>query len=148
MLRAERELLDQADDFELPRRFSAAERQQPPSGLGPRIAEPGPADRYGLADTGGRAAAERRWRNARTVDSPAHEQAGAAMVAAALDCRRAGLSRPVSEEVLVGCTWTRPTWTRESPAALDPASFEQGLAWATESSKARALCCRRRGGRL
>jgi uncharacterized protein len=135
LLRAERELLDQAVDFELPRRFSATERERAAErAWDPRIADAlAHAGQYGLAEylaAGPRL--WRRWRNARAVDSSAYEQVGAAVVAAALDCRRAGLSRSVSEEVLRGLY--------RDPAYLDPPVvgrlapdvFEQGLAWATE----------------
>jgi hypothetical protein len=116
VLRAERELLDQARDFELSRGFSATERRQAAERTwDPRIADAlARAGRYGLAEylaAGPRL--WRRWRNARAVDGPTHEQAGAAMVAAALDCRRAGLARPVSEEVLAGLYL--------DPIYLDPA---------------------------
>jgi tetratricopeptide (TPR) repeat protein len=134
-LRAERELLDQATDFELPRRFSETERQQAAEWTwDPRIADAlAHAGRYGLAEylaAGPRL--WRRWRNARAVDSLAHEQTGAAIVAAALDCRRAGLTRPVSEKVLAGL-YLDPTYLDPAVAGrLDPAVFQQGLAWATE----------------
>jgi uncharacterized protein len=135
VLRAERELLDQAVDFELPRRFSAGERQRAAERVwDPRIADAlTHAGRYGLAEylaAGPRL--WRRWRNARAVDGPADEQAGAAMVAVALDCRRAGLTHPVSHELL-HALYRDPAYL-EPPVAgrLDSAAFPQGLAWATE----------------
>jgi TPR repeat protein len=135
VLRAERELLDQAEDFELPRQFSAAERQRADERRwDPRIAVAlDHTDRYGLAEyiaAGPRL--RRRWRNARDPGSPAHEQAGAAMVAAALDCRRAGLSRPVSEELLHELYRDQAYLDSRVAGRLDPAAFEQGLAWATD----------------
>jgi hypothetical protein len=144
VLRAERELLDQARDFELSRGFSATERRQAAERTwDPRIADAlARAGRYGLAEylaAGPRL--WRRWRNARAVDGPTHEQAGAAMVAAALDCRRAGLARPVSEEVLAGLyldpIYLDPAsvngrWDFPVAGRLDPAVFQQGLAGATE----------------
>jgi uncharacterized protein len=135
VLRAERELLDQAVDFELPRRFSAAEQQRAAErAWDPRIADAlAHAGRYGLAEylaAGPRL--WRRWRNARAVDSPQHEQAGAAMVSVALDCRRAGLTRPVSEELMYGL-YRDPAYL-EPPVArrLDRATFRLGLEWAAE----------------
>lgn len=135
MLRAERELLDQAVDFELPRRFSAAEQKRARArDWDPRIAAAlDHADQYGLAEyvaAGPRL--WRRWRSAHDPGSPAHQQAGAAMVAAALDCRRAGLSRPVSEELLH--EFYRDSAYLDSRVAgrLDQDAFEQGLAWATD----------------
>jgi TPR repeat protein len=135
VLRAERELLDQAVDFELPRRFSAAEQQRATErAWDPRIADAlAHAGRYGLAEylaAGPRL--WRRWRSARAVDSPAHEQAGAAMVAVAVDCRRAGLTRPVSEELLRELYLDPAYLDRPIARRLDPAAFEQGLEWASE----------------
>jgi uncharacterized protein len=133
LLRSQRELLDQAVDFELPRRFSDAERERAAERTwDPRIADAlAHAGQYGLAEyvaAGPRL--WRRWRNARAVDNPDHEQAGAAIVAAAVDCRRAGLRRPASTQLL------RQLF--RDPAYLDPlvarrldsAAFDQGLAWA------------------
>jgi TPR repeat protein len=131
VVRAERELLDQAVDFELPRRFSPAELQRAGDrAWDPRISDAlDHAGQYGLAEY--LAAGPRlwlRWRNARAVDSLDYEQAGAAIVAAALDCRRAGLSRPVPtrllEELYQGYM--------DAPVAgrLGPDAFHNGLAWA------------------
>jgi TPR repeat protein len=135
VLRAERELLDQAVDFELPRQFSAAEQQRARDlDWDPRIAVAlDHGDRYGLAEyiaAGPRL--WRRWRSARDPGSPADAHAGAAMVAAALDCRRAGLSRPVSEELLRELYRDSAYLDPRAAGRLDPAVFEQGLAWATK----------------
>jgi uncharacterized protein len=131
VVRAERELLDQAVDFELPRRFSPAELQRAGDrAWDPRIADAlDHAGQYGVAEY--LAAGPRlwlRWRNARAVDNLDYEQVGAAIVAAALDCRRAGLSRPVPtrllEELYQGYL--------QAPVAgrLGPDAFHNGLAWA------------------
>jgi TPR repeat protein len=135
LLRAERELLDQAVDFELPRRFSGKEQERATERVwDPRIADAlAHAGRFGLAEylaAGPRL--WRRWRGARALDSPVHEQVGAALVAAVLDCHRAGLSRPVSEELLGGL-YRDPAYLDPPIArALDSAVFEEGLTWATK----------------
>jgi hypothetical protein len=131
VLRAERELLDQAVDFELVRRFSPAEHQRAVErAWDPRIADAlDHAGRYGLAEylaAGPRL--WRRWRNARAVDNPDHEQAGAAIVAAALDCRRAGLFRPVPIRLLKELY---QGYLHASVAGrLGHDAFDNGLAWA------------------
>lgn len=133
VLRAERELLDQAVDLELPRRFSAAEHQRAGErNWDPRIADAlTHAGQYGLAEylaAGPRL--WRRWRNARAVDNPEHEQAGAAIVAAALDCRRAGLRRPAPVQLLHEL-FRDPAYLDPLVAGrLSPDAFGQGLAWA------------------
>jgi len=131
VLRAERELLDQAVDLELPRGFSAAERD-----WDPRIADAlAHAGQYGLAEylaAGPRL--WRRWRNGRAVDNPDPEQAGAAIVAAALDCRRAGLGRPVPARLLEELY---PVYLDPLVAGrLGPDTFGQGLVWARQPVQA------------
>jgi TPR repeat protein len=131
VVRAERELLDQAVDFELPRRFSPTERQRASDrAWDPRIADAlEHAGQYGLAEylaAGPRL--WRRWRNARAVDNLDQEQAGAAIVAAALDCRRAGLSRPVPTPLLEKLY--QGYMDASVAGRLGPDAFHKGLAWA------------------
>jgi len=152
VLRGERELLDQAVDFELPRRFSAAECVRAGEcAWDPRIADAlAHAAQYGLAEylaAGPRL--WRRWRNARAVDNPDDVQAGAAIVAAALDCRRAGLIRPAPtvllQELFRVATYLDPVVA----GRLGPAAFDQGLAWArTPVQATSALLAARDGGEV
>jgi TPR repeat protein len=133
VLRVERELLDQAVDLELPRRFSAAEQGRASErDWDPRIADAvARAGRYGLAEY--IAAGPRlwlRWRNAQAVDNSLHEQVGAAVVTAALDCRRAGLTRPVPIPLLHQLFRDQAYLDPTVASRLDPDSFNQGLAWA------------------
>jgi tetratricopeptide (TPR) repeat protein/type II secretory pathway pseudopilin PulG len=137
VLRAERELLDQAVHFELLRRFSPAERNRAAErAWDPRIADAlAHAGRYGLAEY--LAAGPRlwlRWRNARAVDNPDDAQAGAAIVAAALDCRRAGLTRPVPTRLLKELY--RDYLEAVVAGRLAAGAFDEGLAWAREPVQA------------
>jgi Tfp pilus assembly protein PilF len=135
LLRADRELLDQAiEDLALERRFTPAEQQRAMErAWDPRIADAlKRAGRYGLAEyvaAGPRL--WRRWRNARAVDSPLPERVGAALVAAAIDCRRAGLSRSVPESVLRDLL---AVYLEDEPGVdrLDSTVVADGLTWATE----------------
>jgi hypothetical protein len=101
--RAEHEVLDQAAQVELDRRFTDSERVR----AGQRAWDPRIADALAHAGTSGLAeylAAGprlwRRWRDGSAVDNPPERLAGAATVAVAVDCRRAGLAQPVPEELL------------------------------------------------
>lgn len=129
--RAEQTLLDQVTwRLEVPRRFSDAEQQRARTQGqdDPRIADAlRHADRYGLAEylaAGPKLLQE--WHDAWAVGN---QPAGAALVAAAVDCRRAGLEEPVPASLLLEL----------APSYLDPTvggllssdAFESGLAWAT-----------------
>jgi len=92
--------------------------------------------RYGLAQYV--AAGPRlwqRWLSAHAVDNPLPSRVGAALVAAAIDCRRAGLVRPVPEQVLRDLL---PGYLRDGPDAgqLAPTVIADGLAWATTQVQA------------
>jgi hypothetical protein len=128
--RAEQTLLDQVTRrLEVPRRFSDAEQQRART-LGqddPRIADAlKHADRYGLAEylaAGPKLLQE--WRDAWAVGN---QPAGAALVAAAVDCRRAGLDEPVPASLLLTLA---PSYLDATVAGLlRPDAFEKGLEWA------------------
>jgi TPR repeat protein len=148
LLRADRELLNQAvEDLELERRFTQEEqRRAKERAWDPRIADAlKRAGRYGLAEyvaAGPRL--WRRWRNASAVDSPLPERVGAALVAAAIDCRRAWLSRPVPEPILRDLL---NTYLEDEPDAdrLAPTVIADGLAWATTRVQATSALLSRKG---
>jgi hypothetical protein len=134
VLRTDRELLDQAVTLEVQRQFSKAELQQARErAWDPRIADAlTHADQYGLAEY--LAAGPRlwtRWRNGRAVDNPVEERVGAAIVAAALDCRRAGFNRPVPIDLLRLLCPDPAYLDRPAATRLTPALFEKGMEWAT-----------------
>jgi tetratricopeptide (TPR) repeat protein len=133
----EREVLDQAVRVELARRFSAPERERAEQrAWDPRIADAlAHAGTYGLAEY--LAAGPRlwqRWRDGLAVDNLLERLAGAAIVAVAIDCRRAGLTRPVSEALLrdlyLGYLDT------SVGRRMTPGAFALGLAWATKPIQA------------
>ena len=129
--RAEQTLLDQVTwRLEVPRRFSDAEQQRARTQGrdDPRIADAlRHADRYGLAEylaAGPKLLQE--WRDAWAVGN---QPAGAALVAAAVDCRRAGLEEPVPASLLLELA---PSYLDPTVAGLlNPDAFDSGLAWAT-----------------
>jgi hypothetical protein len=128
--RAEQVLLDQVTRrLEVPRRFSDAEQQRarPLGQDDPRIADAlQHTDRYGLAEylaAGPKLLQE--WRDAWAVGN---QPAGAALVAAAVDCRRAGLEEPVPASLLLKFA---PGYLDATVAGLlSPDAFERGLEWA------------------
>jgi tetratricopeptide (TPR) repeat protein len=149
LLRADRDLLDQAVvNLELERRFSHAElRRARERASDPRIADAlNHTDRYGLAEyVAGAPMLWRRWRSARAVDSPLAERVGAALVAAAIDCRRAGFTRsapePILRDLLAG-------YLEDEPDAGQPAAtaVSAGLAWATTRVQATTALLRQEAG--
>jgi TPR repeat protein len=128
--RAEQTLLDQVTQrLELARRFSDSEQQQARtlSRDDARIADALKyADRYGLAEylaAGPKLLQE--WHDARAVGN---QPAGAALVDAAVDCRRAGLDQPVPANVLFELA---PNYLDTTVAGLlSPNAFQDGLDWA------------------
>jgi uncharacterized protein len=135
--RAEREVLDQAARVNLARRFSGPERERAAQRVwDPRIADAmAHVGTYGLAEY--IAAGPRlwqRWRNGMAVDNPPERLAGAAIVAVAVDCRRAGFTRPVPKQMLsdlYGDYLDAPVARR-----LAAEAFAAGLAWATQPIQA------------
>ncbi|WP_051798486.1 hypothetical protein [Catenuloplanes japonicus] len=137
LLRAERDLLDQATRLDLPRRFSRAECDRAQErDWDPRIAEAlAHSGQYGLAEYIAAAPVLwRRWQDAQAVDNPDRLRVGAAIVAAALDCRRAGLRRPVPRTLvrMVADIYL----DRRIVARVDEQLFDEGLAWAAETVQA------------
>lgn len=113
--RAQRDLLQQAAVIRLPRHWSGGERRRAAAHRGdPRIgAALRAGERFGVAEV--LAAGPELLASWENGWAPGANPRGAAVVAAAVDCRRAGLRRPVSRE------WLRelhtPTWR---PAAGRP----------------------------
>src|SRR6266487_1770524 len=136
-LHAERDLLRQARVVSMERRFSSAECERAvKEAYDPRIKDAlTHKEEYGLAKY--MAAGPKLlhlWQLARAVDNPDAVRVGAAIVAAALDCRRAGLTKPAPVSLL---RTLYPSYV-ERPRApqLDPRTFDAGLSWATEPVQA------------
>lgn len=126
--RAQRDLLHRAAVIRLPRRWSGAERDRGAAQRGdPRIgAALRAGERFGVAEVlaaGPESLAA--WENAWAPD--AHPRA-AAVVAAAVDCRRAGLRRPLSR------AWLRelhaPYLAARGGGDLRPEPFAEAMDWA------------------
>jgi hypothetical protein len=129
--RGEQILLDQVTyRLEVARRFSDSEQQEAHarSRDDPRIFDAlRYADRYGLAEylaAGPKLLQE--WHNAWAIGN---QPAGAALVATAVDCRRAGLDEPVPANDLLELA---PTYVDNTVAGLLGANaFQDGLEWAS-----------------
>ncbi|MBM7773977.1 DNA-binding SARP family transcriptional activator/tetratricopeptide (TPR) repeat protein [Actinokineospora baliensis] len=111
----------------LKRLFSPAERRRAGNLADddPRLARSlVTADRYGIAESLAAGPALRdMWLAAQAEGS---DQYGAAIVTAAIDCRRAGLTRPLTRELLFELA--EPAWGR---AGMAPAQNDEAWTWAT-----------------
>ncbi|MCJ0869431.1 tetratricopeptide repeat protein [Streptomyces sp. AP-93] len=132
--RAQRDLLHQATVIRLPRHWSASERGRAAAHQGdPRIgAALRAGERFGVAEVLAAgpellAAWENAW-------APGANPRGAAVVAAAVDCRRAGLRRPVSR------AWLRelhaPYLAARGGGDLQPEPFAEAMDWACAAAYA------------
>lgn len=125
----ERELLEQAELVSLGRLWTESERERAAGfAWDPRIQSAlGHSEEYGLAEylSNGPELWE-LWNATRETD-PDH--VGAAIVAAALDCRRAGLVRPVPEGLLQDLYGGYLSRTRDFQQSAS--AFQEGLSWAT-----------------
>ncbi|NBH09263.1 hypothetical protein [Amycolatopsis sp. SID8362] len=88
------------------------------------------AEKFGLAEV--LAAGPELVRNWHTAWAPGAHPRGAALVAAAVDCRRAGMDEPVSLSLLVKLC--HPYLNDRGGQVLRPESVEEALAWATRTS--------------
>jgi hypothetical protein len=129
LLRTAEQLLDQVTvRIDLARRLTPREEQHARERRrDPRIAEAlAHSDRYGLAEY--LAAAPKllnEWRDAWAVSN---QPAGAALVAAAVDCRRAGFRGPLAANML--CDLAASYLDPAVAGSLEPTAFQDGLAWA------------------
>ena len=118
-------LLLAEDPIELIRSWSAAEVGRAVAGTDPRVARAvSKADRFGIAEVlaaGPELVGD--WRRAAKVGA---NPRGAALVSAAVDCRRMGLHRPVSRDLLVKLHGPY-LW----PDGRPPESIDAALAWAS-----------------
>ncbi|THA33496.1 tetratricopeptide repeat protein [Streptomyces sp. A1547] len=132
--RAQRDVLQQAEVVRLARHWSAEERRRAAEHRqDPRItAALRAGERFGIAEVlaaGPELLAA--WQNAW---APGANPRGAAVVAAAVDCCRAGLRRPVSQE------WLRelhtPYLAARGGGDLQPEPFHQAMNWACAAAYA------------
>ncbi|MFJ9736402.1 tetratricopeptide repeat protein [Streptomyces sp. NPDC101171] len=132
--RVQREVLDRATQIRLARHWSQAEQSRAEAHRAdPRIRLAlQSCDRFGIAEVVAagpelRAAWENAW-------APGTNPRGAAVVAAAVDCRRSGLRRPVSRQWLQEL---HPPYLAERGGPdLQPEPFEQAMRWACEAAYA------------
>jgi hypothetical protein len=122
------QLLRAARTVHLPRLWSETERRRA-GGFSDDLRIAGAlqhADRFGIAETLAAAPElERDWRQAWTVGT--HPR-GAALVSAAIDCRRAGMDDPVGKDLLEFLH--RHYLAAAGGAALRPETLEAAWAWA------------------
>ncbi|MEU6296333.1 tetratricopeptide repeat protein [Streptomyces erythrochromogenes] len=126
--RTQRDVLRQAEVVRLARHWSPEERRRAAAhGHDPRIrAALRAGDRFGIAEVlaaGPELLAA--WHNAWT---PGANPRGAAVVAAAVDCRRAGLRSPVSRDRLRELH--RPYLVERGGGDLQPEPFDDAMNWA------------------
>ncbi|MFD9301450.1 tetratricopeptide repeat protein [Streptomyces sp. NPDC060048] len=132
--RAQRDLLQQADVVRLPRHWSQGERLRAAAHQGdPRIgAALRAGERFGVAEV--LAAGPELLASWENGWAPGANPRGAAVVAAAVDCRRAGLRRPVSRE------WLRelhaPYLAARGGGDLQPEPFAAAMEWACAAAYA------------
>lgn len=132
--RAQRDLLQQAAVIRLPRHWSAQERRRAAAHRGdPRIgAALSAGERFGVAEV--LAAGPELLASWENGWAPGANPRGAAVVAAAVDCRRAGLRRPVSRE------WLRelhaPYLAARGGGDLQPEPFAEAMDWACAAAYA------------
>ncbi|MFE2306262.1 tetratricopeptide repeat protein, partial [Streptomyces sp. NPDC059411] len=132
--RAQRDLLQQAAVLRLPRHWSESERRRAAAHQGdPRIgAALRAGERFGVAEV--LAAGPELLASWENGWAPGANPRGAAVVAAAVDCRRAGLRRPVSRE------WLRelhaPYLAARGGGDLQPEPFAEAMDWACAAAYA------------
>ncbi|MBN0043314.1 tetratricopeptide repeat protein [Streptomyces actuosus] len=132
--RAQRDVLDQARKIRLPRHWSPTEQRRAAAYQADarlRVALKS-CDRFGLAEVIAAgpellAAWDHAW-------APGANPRGGAIVAAAVDCRRSGLRRPVSRQ------WLRelhpPYLAERGGPDLQPEPFEEAMQWACRAAYA------------
>ena len=128
--REENDLLEQADLIELQLLWSESECERAAEySWDPRIREAlSHSEEYGVAEyLSNGPALWLRWKTARAPSNPDH--VGSAIVAAALDCRRAGFIRPVPESLLQDLYTAYLIRPRDSQRRTS--AFQAGLSWAT-----------------
>ncbi|GAA2778239.1 hypothetical protein GCM10019017_24120 [Streptomyces showdoensis] len=132
--RVQRDVLASAVQVRLERRWSTAEQQRAAAHRGdPRIdLALDSCDRFGLAEimaAGPELLAA--WRNAW---APGANPRGAAIVAAAVDCRRSGLRRPASRDWLLELHL--PYLAERGGPDLQPEPFDEAMLWACRAAYA------------
>jgi hypothetical protein len=125
-----RDVIERAREVNLDRRWSAAEVQRARAVADdPRLAQAvGQAERFGVAEI--LAAGPQLVTTVRNAWTPGLHPRGAALVAAAVDCRRAGLHRPLPLAVLESIH--EVYLAARGGADLRPEPIQRALAFATE----------------
>ncbi|MEU4170836.1 tetratricopeptide repeat protein [Streptomyces sp. NPDC026665] len=131
--RVQREVMHMAVQVRLERRWSAAEQARADTLQDPRVRLAlGSCDRFGLAEVLAAgpellAAWENAW-------APGANPRGAAIVAAAVDCRRSGLRRPASRQWLQDLHL--PYLAERGGPDLQPEPFSDAMQWACKAAYA------------
>ncbi|MER5358397.1 tetratricopeptide repeat protein [Streptomyces sp. NPDC002785] len=131
--RVQREVLHMAVQVRLERHWSAAEQERADAHRDPRVQLAlGSCDRFGLAEVLAAgpellAAWENAW-------APGANPRGAAIVAAAVDCRRSGLRRPASRQWLQD--FHLPYLAERGGPDLQPEPFDEAMQWACKAAYA------------
>lgn len=131
-LTAERVLLERANVVELNRFWSDSESARAAATGDPRLSQALlHRHEYGVAEfLGAGPTLLARWKDAQDPSSATEIRVGGVAISAAIDCRRAGLARPASKDLLhmLYAGYLK----RLSPALLGTDVFEAGLSWASE----------------
>ncbi|MFF9494105.1 tetratricopeptide repeat protein [Streptomyces flaveolus] len=129
LVRNARQIMSRASKFFLDRRWSAEEIDRAQTSSDPRMADAlSHADEYGVAEY--LAAGPQLYEEWRNAWAPGGHPRAAALVASAIDFKRAGISRPVG----VGELLKAHEYYLEQNGGirLRPESFEQAISWATD----------------
>ncbi|MEU6545674.1 tetratricopeptide repeat protein [Streptomyces sp. NPDC046859] len=128
LVRNARQIMSRAEKFFLDRRWSQREVSQANTSSDPRLKDAvSHADEYGVAEY--LAAGPQLYDEWRNAWSPGAHPRAAALVASAIDFKRAGINKPVGIGVLLSA---HEHYLREKGGVrLRPETFEEAIAWAT-----------------
>ncbi|MGX5188708.1 tetratricopeptide repeat protein [Streptomyces avermitilis] len=130
LVRNARQIMSRAEKFFLDRRWSQQEVSQANISSDPRLKDAvSHADEYGVAEY--LAAGPQLYDEWRNAWSPGSHPRAAALVASAIDFKRAGINKPVGIGLLIS---THEHYLREKGGVrLRPETFEEAISWATSS---------------
>ncbi|MFJ7151080.1 tetratricopeptide repeat protein [Streptomyces sp. NPDC100445] len=129
LVRNARQIMSRAEKFFLDRRWSNEEVDRARTSTDPRLADAvNHADDYGVAEY--LAAGPQLYEEWRNAWSPGAHPRAAALVASAIDFKRAGINKPVGIGELVR---VHEHYLQENGGIrLRPETFEQAISWATD----------------